>query len=89
VRYTPERLQALADTAIAHEELGFGLDKEAVAHMQEAIKLFPDSPVTHFYLGEALSRKDPVAAKAAYRKAAELGDNQTRAVVDERLGTAK
>jgi tetratricopeptide (TPR) repeat protein len=89
VRYTPERLQALADTALAHEELGFGSDKEAIAHMQEAVKLFPDSPVTHFYLGEALSRKDQARARAAYRKAAELGDARTRVVVNERLGTAK
>jgi hypothetical protein len=89
VRYTPERLQALADTALAHEELGFGSDKEALAHMQEAVKLFPESPVTHFYLGEALSRKDPRAAKAAYRKAAELGDAGTRAAANDRLGVSK
>jgi tetratricopeptide (TPR) repeat protein len=89
VRYTPERLQALADTAIAHEELGFGSNKEAIAHMSEAVKLFPESPVTHFYLGEALSRKDPRAAQAAFQKAAELGDEGIRTVVNERLDIAK
>ena len=81
VRYTPERLQALAETAIANEELGFGLNKEALTHMQEAVKLFPDSPVTHYYLGDALRIKDPAAAKAAYEKAAQLGDGQTQAAV--------
>ena len=89
VRYTPERLQALAETAIAHEELGFGSNKEAVAHMQEAVKLFPDSPVTHYYLGDALRVKDPAGAKAAYQKAVALGDEQVRTAVKEDLGIAK
>ena len=89
VRYTPERLQALAETAIAHEELGFGLNKEAVAHMQEAVKLFPDSPVTHYYLGDALRVKDPTGAKVAYQKAVALGDEQVRAAVKENIGLAK
>ncbi len=81
VRYTPEHLQALAETAIAHEELGFGSNKEALAHLQEAVKLFPDSPVTHYYLGDALRIKDHIRAKAAYEKAARLGDDQTQAAV--------
>ena len=89
VRYTPERLQALADTAIAHEELGFGSNKEAVAHMKEAVKLFPDSPVTHYYLGDALRVKDPAGAKVAYQKAVALGDDQTQAAVKENLGMDK
>lgn len=85
VRYTPERLQALAETAIAHEEMAFGSNKEALAYMQEAVKLYPDSPVTHYYLGEELLRTNGLGAKAAYQKAVQLGDNQTIAAAKERI----
>lgn len=87
VRYTPERLQALAETGIAHEEMAFGSDKEAVAHLRDAVKLYPDSPVTYYYLGNALLVKDRVGAKAAYQKAVQLGDVQTAAAVKNQLGT--
>lgn len=89
VRYTPERLQALAETAIAHEEMAFGSNKEALTHMQEAVKLYPDSPVTNYYLGEALLAKDRAGAKAAYQKAAQLGDDQTIAAAKERIGMCR
>ena len=85
VRYTSEHLQALAETAIAHEEDLFGENKETIAHMQEAVKLYPDSPVTHYYLGEILLTTDRAGAKAAYQKAAELGDDQTQAAVKAEL----
>ncbi len=86
LQYMSERLQALADTALAHEETGFGSNKEAVAHMQEAVKLFPESPVTNYYLGEIQSRAGGNAeAKAAYQKAAKLGDARTVAAAKERL----
>lgn len=86
VQYTPERLQALADTALAHEEMGFGSSKEALNHMQEAIKLYPDSAVTHYYLGEALLAPTQRAdAKTAYKKAVELGNDATAAAAKERL----
>ncbi len=78
VEYTPERLQALADTALAHEEMGFGSNKETIAHMKEASKLYPDSAAVQYYLGEALSRsyyvfldsspKDKAATWAAYQE---------------------
>jgi len=84
VQYTPEHLQALADTALAHEEKGFGSFKEALAHMNEAVKLYPDSAVTHYYLGEAFPSRTP-EQKAAYQKAAELGDDRTVAAAKERL----
>lgn len=84
VAYTPERLQALADAVLAHEEMGFGSSKEAMAHMQEAVKLYPNSAVTHYYLGEALPSRSP-EQKAAYQKAAELGDDATAAAAKERL----
>jgi len=89
VRYTPERLQALAETALAHEEMGFGSDKEALAHLREAVKLYPDSPVTNYYLGEGLLGTDDPGAKAAYQKAAQLGDDQTIAAANERIKTCR
>ena len=89
VQYTPEHLQALADTALAHEEMSFGSNKEAVTHMREAVKLYPDSPVTNYYLGEALLVKDSAGAKAAYQKAVELGDDKTVAAAKERLSVIR
>ena len=84
VPYTPEHLQALADTALSHEEMGLEHGKEAIAHMQEAVTLYPDSAVTHYYLGEVLPSRTP-EQKAAYQKAAELGDDRTIAAAKERL----
>jgi tetratricopeptide (TPR) repeat protein len=88
VQYTPERLQALADTALAHEEMGFGSEKEAMAHMKEAVTLYPTSAVTYYYLGEAFPSRTP-EQKAAYQKAAELGDEQTAAAAKERLAVLR
>lgn len=103
--YTPEHLQALAETALAYSEMSFGSNKEAIGHMRDAVKLFPDSATVQYYLGEALSgsyyvmldspAKDKVAARAAYeddkkgqevayKKAAELGNETTRAAAKER-----
>lgn len=86
-RYTPERLQALAETAIAHEEMAFGSNKAALAHLRDAVNLYPDSPVTNYYLGEGLLRIDDPGAKAAYQKAAQLGDDQTVAAAKERISS--
>jgi len=88
-RYTPERLQALAETAVAHEEMAFGSNKEALAHLREAAKFYPDSPVTNYYLGEGLLRTNDPGAKAAYQKAAQLGDDQTIAAANERIKTCR
>lgn len=86
VQYTPERLQALADTALAHEEMGFGSDKEALAHIKEAVKLFPDTAVTHYYFGEVLRGFNDPGAKAAFEKAAQLSDDAvTVAAAKERV----
>ncbi len=86
VRYTPERLQALAEVAIAHQESGFGSSKDAIAHMQEAVRLYPNSPVTNYYLGEVQLRAGSSAvAKAAYQKAAQMGDAQVTAAAKVRL----
>ena len=92
VQYTPERLQALADTALAHRENDYKMER---AYIQEAVKLYPDSAVIQYYLGEALAdsyyhtlehpAQDKVAMTAAYKKAVDLGDDQTVAAAKERL----
>ena len=110
VRYTSERLQALANTALAYEEKGFGSNKEAIAHMQKAVKLYPDSAAVQYYLGETLTCRyyvvldspvkdkkalwatyedDKKAMAAAYKKAAELGDDATIAAVKERIAVTR
>ena len=88
VQYTPEHLQALADTLLAHEERGFGSIKEAIVHMQEAVKLYSNSPVTHYYLGEMSVSGSP-QEKAEYQKAIELGDDQTIVAAKERLSVRR
>jgi len=88
VQYTPERLQALADSLLAYEQQGFWSDKEVLAHAQEAAKLYPDSGVTHYYLGEVLPPSNP-GQKAAYKKAVEMGDDATVAAAKERLGVSR
>ena len=82
--YTPQRLQAMARVAIAIERGSFG-SKEAVTQAQEATRLYPESPVTNFYLGEQLNLKQKKGAKEAYTKAATLGDDKVIAVAQERL----
>ncbi len=84
IPYTPQRLQALAHIAIAIETFSFG-DKEALAHLREAARLYPDSPVAHFYLGEQLHRMQNREAKSAYAKAAALGDDRVGAAAQEAL----
>ena len=82
--YTPQRLQAMARVAIAIERGSFG-SKEAVTQAQEATRLYPESPVTNFYLGEQLNLKQKKGAKEAYTKVATLGDDKVIAVAQERL----
>ena len=89
VQYKPEHLQALADTALAYEETSFGSDKEAIAHMQEAVKLYPDSPVTHYYQGHVLLRANDPGAKAAFQKAIEIGDDKTVAAAKEGIAMCR
>ncbi len=52
VQYTPERLQALADTALSR---GGNDYKQARIHIEEAVALYPDSAAVQYYLGEVLS----------------------------------
>ena len=93
--YTPGHLQALADTVLAYQQGGFWSAEKIVAQTQAAAKLYPDSAVIQYYLGEALAgtyyhtvehpAQDKVAMTAAYKKAVELGDDKTVAAAKERL----
>ena len=78
VPYTPEHLQALADSLLAYKQQGFWSYKEIKAYAQEAAKLYPDSAPVQYYLGQVLSgsryavldspAKDKAAAQAAYEE---------------------
>ncbi len=82
--YTPQRLQAMARVAISIEKGAHG-SKDALPQAQEAVRLYPASPITYFYLGEQLSLMQKKEAKAAYQKAAALGDDQVVAAAHEEL----
>lgn len=82
--YTPHRLQAMAHVAISIEAGGSGA-KETIPQVQEAVRLYPDSPITNFYLGKQLDRMQKKGAEAAYAKAAALGDAQVVAAAQKAL----
>ncbi len=84
VSYTPRRLQAMARVAISNEERAFG-SEDALPQAQEAVRLYPDSPITYFYLGKQLDFMEKKGAKAAYEKAAALGDDKVVAAAQEEL----
>lgn len=77
ISYTPQRLQALAYVALATTESNMNGQKASTAHFQEAIRLYPESPIPYFFLGEYGSPQDD--DKAAYAKAAQLGDDKVKA----------
>ena len=82
--YTPQRLQAMARVALSIEEGAFG-SKDALPQAQEAVRLYPASPITYFYLGEQLKLRQKKGAKEAYEEAAALGDDRMGSAVQEEL----
>ncbi len=84
--YTPQRMQAMAYVGLA---VGPGSwdTKKALAELQKASNLAPDSPVPYFYKGRRLAGKPGRSreALAALHMAAQLGDEDTKAAVDKRL----
>lgn len=84
--YTPQRMQAMAYVGHAHEKEGFD-NKLAAAELEKAIALAPDSPVPYFYKGRRLIGKMGRSREtlAAFRMAAQLGDENTKAVVAKKL----
>jgi len=82
--YTSQHLQATAHAAICIEQENFGGDAD-LWQAKEAVRLYPDSPVTNFYLGEELLSAQKKGAKEAFTKAATLGDDKVIAAAQERL----
>ncbi len=83
IAYTPQRLQALADVGWAIDHVDF--DREgAKARLEQAVKLFPDSPLPYFYRARHILRtsRDRKAASADFDKAAHLGDPVAADAVD-------
>ena len=84
IAYTPQRLQAMAHVTLSLYSSWFD-GKIAMPEIQKALQLYPNSAVVYYYQGELLLAKDHDGAKAAYQKAAQLGDDQTQAAVNMRL----
>ena len=83
IAYTPQRLQALADIGWADDHIDF--DRQgAKARLQEAMTLFPDSPVPCFYWAryEATYSHDRKAADTDFDKAAHLGNGSAADAVN-------
>lgn len=84
IAYTPQRLQAMAHVTLSLLSAWFD-GKVAMPEIQKALQLYPDSAVANYYLGERLMAKSDKGAKAAYEKAAQLGDDKVGAAVHDRL----
>ncbi len=84
VAYTPQRLQAMAHVTLSILSAGFD-GKVAMPEIQKALQLYPDSAVANYYLGERLYAKSDKGAKAAYEKAAHLGDAKAGAAAQDAL----
>lgn len=84
--YTPQRLAAMAHVGIAYERESLD-HKLAQGELQKAIDLAPDSPVPYFYKGRSLIGRGGRSREtlAAFRMAAQLGDDDTKAVVDKQM----
>ena len=84
--YTPQRMEAMAHVAIAYQKEGFD-NKLVMTEQEKAIALAPDSPLPYFYKGRVLIGKGGRSREmlAAFRKAAQLGDDDTKAAVDKQM----
>ena len=74
----------MAHTAICIEQYNFDGDAD-LWQAREAVRLYPDSSVTNFYLGKQLDRMQKKGAKAAFEKAAALGNDQVGAAAQEAM----
>ncbi len=85
--YDPAKLQAMTHLMRAMNS-STSDDKRAASEIQAATVFASTSPLVYFYKGlllELLGPANNMGAKAAYQKAAELGDNKISAAVKERL----
>ncbi len=84
IAFTPQRLQTLAQVGWAEDHSDFDV-AGAGARLQQAVTLFPDSPVPYFYRAryEARHQRDFKAVKADFDKAAQLGDGVSTDAVEQ------
>ena len=84
--YTPPRLAAMAHVGIAYKREDLD-HKLAQVELQKAIDLAPDSPVPYFYKAQSIIRAGGHRreALADFQIAAQLGDDDTKGVVDKKL----
>ena len=85
----PEHLQAMA-----HISLSIVSNvNDALPQLQEAIRLYPDSAIAYFYLGDYLRRFTDIhkkeQAKDAYAKAMKLGSGPVRAAAQDGIKQLK
>ncbi len=84
IAFTPKRLQALADVGWVFDHVDF--DRAgARKRLQEAVELYPDSPVVYFYRGRhaATYREAGSNAAADFDRAAQLSDPAQKAAVQQ------
>ena len=82
--YTPQRLQAMAQVALALKS--WGNTQKQLALLTEAVRLAPDSVAANYYLGNVYDLENHrAAARPYYERARQLGDASVRALVDEDL----
>lgn len=85
VAYTSARLQALVHVGLGVDSLYTQELKrsERLAHLREAVRLYPDSPVVYAYLEYQLRMTgDSAGAKAALNRANSLGLARVSALLD-------
>ena len=86
--YTPKRLRAMAHIGIALDINGND-DKAARVHLQKAVALAPDSPLSYFYRGQAeykwFGQYDK--AKADYEYARQFGNAEVEDAVEKEKAT--
>lgn len=82
IAFTPKRLQALADTGWVFDHVDF--DRAgARKRLQEAVELYPASPVVYFYRGRhaATYRESGSNVEADFDRAAQLSNPAQKAAV--------
>lgn len=85
IAYSSARMQALAQVGLGVHSLYTQelISAERVAHLREAARLYPDSPVVQSYLGDVLAGAgDEAGAKAARTRANSLGLARVTALLD-------
>lgn len=86
--YTPQRLQAMAHIGIALAKAGQD-DKLALAHLNTAAALAPDSALPYFYRGQHQQKDmgDPIAARKDYGLARQFGNSEVNTSLQKTMQT--